>query len=319
MEDSLLKFNEQFNFQPEIVNSQKLKGNYKNFILAGMGGSHLAAGLFHIFRPGINLYIHKDYGLPPYEGSFMQESLLIASSYSGNTEEVVDFAAEAYAKGYDLAIITTGGKLLDFAKENELPYIVLPQTGIQPRTALGFSSLALASLVEPDLIPELQSLADVLGDESIREQAKELSEGLTSKIPIIYSSAQNKALSYIWKITMNETAKIESYFNIFPELNHNEMQSFEKDSQNIDVSRHFIIIHDSNDEPRIELRMKTTENLYQEQGHTVSSIFLEGESTTEKVFRSVLLANWTAFYIASSRGAEAEQVPLIEEFKKRIS
>ncbi len=320
MEDSILKFAEQFEFQPEIQNSEKLKNNYKNFITAGMGGSHLAAGLFHIFRPGINLHIHSDYGLPPYEGEFMTESLLIANSYSGNTEETFDFAEEAYSKGYDLAIITTGGKLLEFAKKNQLPYILMPSVGLQPRTALGFMSIALASLVSPDLVPELQNLRDILDSELIREQGLEIAETLKNNVPVIYSSNQNQPLAYIWKIILNETGKIPAYFNIFPELNHNEMQSFEGIESNKKISEnfHFIILHDSEDVPKIELRMKITEDLYQEMGYSVTSLFLEGDSELEKVFKSVLLANWVALGLANIYGTNPQEVLLIEKFKKRL-
>ena len=321
MEESIIKFAEQFQYQPEIQNSEKLKGNYKNFILAGMGGSHLCAGLFHIFRPGVNLYIHRDYGLPTYEDEFMSNSLLIASSYSGNTEEVVDFAEESFAKGYSLAVITSGGKLLKFAQDNNLPYILIPDTGIQPRSALGFSALAIASLVEPSFVSELQLLSGTIDPESFVQQATEMSNNLEGKIPVIYSSSQNKALVYLWKITMNETGKIPAFYNLLPELNHNEMQGydFNDNTKNISDKFSFILLHDSEDHPKIELRMRTLEDLYQEKGFDVTSIHLEGDSVPEKVFNSILLANWIALNIAKNNGAEPEKVALIEEFKKRIS
>lgn len=320
MEDSILKFGEQFEFQPEIQNSEKLKKEYKNFILAGMGGSHLAADLFHIFRPGINLHIHQDYGLPPYEGEFMSESLLIASSFSGNTEEVIDFAEEAYFKGYDLAIITTGGKLLEFAKENKLPYVLMPNTGIQPRLAIGFASISLAAFVSLDLLSELQSLKDTIDPESFRESGSEIAKTLQNKVPMIYTSNQNYALAYLWKIIMNETAKIPSFCNVFPELNHNEMQSFDSVEINKFLSEesHFIILHDSEDNPKIELRMRVTEELYQEKGYSVTSLFLEGDSELEKIFKSFILVNWIALELSDFYKTNPQEVALIEEFKKRI-
>ena len=115
MEEAILNFHKQFNFKPEIINKEKIDSP-KNFILSGMGGSHLASGLLKTFKPGINLYVHKNYGLPPFEDDFLKDSLLIASSYSGNTEETIDFLEEGYSRGYHMAVITTGGKLLDFAK-----------------------------------------------------------------------------------------------------------------------------------------------------------------------------------------------------------
>jgi glucose/mannose-6-phosphate isomerase len=320
MEESILKFAEQFQFNPEIQNADKLKGDYQSFILGGMGGSHLCAGLFHIFRPGINLYIHRDYGLPAYNDDFMSKSLFIASSYSGNTEETFDFLDAAYVKGYDVAVITSGGKLLQFAIENEIPYVLIPDTGIQPRSALGFSALSMAAFVEPGLIPELQNLTENLDSESLRDQGQEIAQILKDKIPVIYTSNQNRALGYLWKITINETGKTPSFYNVFPELNHNEMQSFDfvEKSKELAEKFAFILIHDSEDHPKIELRMRTTEDLYQEKGFEVVSLFLEGETIPEKVFKSFLLVNLIALETALIDEAEPEQVPLIEEFKRRM-
>lgn len=320
MEDSILKFAEQFDFKPEIQNKDRLKDDYEAFILGGMGGSHLAGGLFHIFKPGINLYIHRDYGLPAYDDVFLQNALLIASSYSGNTEETLEFADAAYSKGYDVAVITTGGKLLEFAKENGLPYIVIPDTGIQPRAALGFASLALATFCAPDLIPELESMRQVLEPENLHDLGRDIAKTLQGKMPIIYSSLQNRALAYIWKIKMNETGKVPSFYNCFPELNHNEMQGFDyvDATRALSAPSHFIFLHDSKDLERIELRMKTTEALYQEKGMGVTSLFLEGDSEMEKIFNSIILADWTTLELAKIYGTEPEQVPMIEEFKKRI-
>lgn len=320
MENSILKFTEQFAWTPEIQNADKLKSSYKHFILGGMGGSHLAGGLFHIFRPGINLYIHRDYGLPQYEDDFLKDSLLIASSYSGNTEETLDFADEAYSKGYDVAVITTGGKLLEFAKENNLPYILIPITGIQPRAALGFASLALATLAAPELIPELKEMENALDPENLRSLGREIAQNLEQKTPVIYSSASNRALAYIWKIKMNETAKIPSYYNVFPELNHNEMQGYDFTNANTEMSQHthFIFLHDSNDNPKIELRMKTLEALYQEKGFQVTSLALEGDTDMEKVFNSIILCDWITLELAKIYQTEPEAVPFIEEFKRRI-
>ena len=145
MQDSILKFNEQFNYQPEITGDLDLT-NIKHFIVGGMGGSHLSAGLLQMLLPEKEIFIHRDYALPRYAPEFLKESLFIASSYSGNTEETLDFADEAYSRGFKVCAITTGGKLLDFAKENQIPYILMPKTGIQPRTALGFSVLAMSAI-----------------------------------------------------------------------------------------------------------------------------------------------------------------------------
>lgn len=320
MEESILKFAEQFSYNPEIKNPEKLKGNYENFILSGMGGSHLSADVLKAHDPSLRLYVHKSYGIPKNKAEFNEKSLFIASSYSGNTEEVLDFADEAYSRGYDLIIISTGGKLIDFATEHDLPYIQIPDAGIQPRVALGFSAIALASLVSPNIIPDLNNLKNTLTPDSLKDDGKELAKILANKIPIIFTSERNLAVAYNWKIKINETGKIPAFYNVFPELNHNEMQGYDFTEGNKQLSEnfHFIFIGDSEDHPRIIKRMEVLEEQLQEKGLPVNKIYLSGQNRFEEIFNSLLLADWTALGLSEFYETEAEQVPLIEDFKKRI-
>jgi glucose/mannose-6-phosphate isomerase len=320
MKDSILDFAKQFSYKPEVQNKENIKENYNNYILAGMGGSHLAAGILHAHTPGINLYIHRDYGIPSYSEEFNKESLFIASSYSGNTEEVLDLADEAYSKGYDILVITTGGKLLEFAKENNLAFIQLPDDGIQPRLAIGYSTMALTSIVAPNLVSELNSLEGTISPESINSDGIELAGLLKNKIPVIFSSNKNRSIAYNWKIKMNETGKIPSFYNVFPELNHNEMQGYDFVDVNQELSKnfHFIFIKDKNEHPRVLKRMEVLEGQFQEKGFSVNTILLTGESRFEQIFQSLILADWTALGLSEIYETEPEQVPLIEEFKKRI-
>lgn len=320
MEESIKNFSKQFGFKPEIIGAGKLSGNYKNYILGGMGGSHLAGGIFKIVNPKINLSIHRDYGLPGYITNDLEKPLFIACSHSGNTEEVLDFADEAYSKGYEIIVITTGGKLLNFAKENSLPYILVPNDGIQPRTALGYLILALYQIILPEEVTVLQAVGATLNPLKNSSEAKNLAESLKNKIPVIYTSSQNRNIAYNWKIKMNETAKIPAFYNSFPELNHNEMQGYDFVGENQVLSDkiQFVFIHDNADDERIEGRMKATEQLYQEKGMSVSSIFLEGNTPIEKIFNSLLLADLTALELSKIYNTEPEAVPLIEKFKKLI-
>lgn len=322
MEQAIRDFAKQFQYKPEIINGEKLADSYENYVICGMGGSHLATGILKTYKPGINLYVHRDYDLPPYDESFLKNSLLIASSYSGNTEEVISFLEAGHSKGYSVAVIATGGKLIDFAKENNLPYIQMPDTGIQPRSALGYSLLSMAKMVnEASCCGELESLALTLKPENFEEQGKELAGELKGKLPIIYSSNKNLAIAYNWKIKMNETGKIPAFYNLFPELNHNEMQGMDVDSNTEDIFKnfHFIFIKDSADHERIQKRMDITEKLYQEKGLAVTSLYLEGENVFEKIFNSLILADWIALNIAKSNGRNPEEVPMVENFKKQMS
>jgi len=320
MEESIKEFSKQLAYNPVIENKDNFVKKDK-FILCGMGGSHLAAGLIKMMRPGIELYVHRDYGLPPYDEDFLKNSLLIASSYSGNTEEVLDFLEEGYSKGYDMAVISTGGKLIDFAKENNIPYVKMPDDGIQPRTALGYSSIALSFVMDKqDCLDEIKSLEDLIDSSKDENEGKNIAESLSGRIPVIYSSLQNREIAYNWKIKMNETGKVPAFYNVIPELNHNEMQGFQIDKMDDSFKElfHVFLLKDKSDHVRNIKRMDVIQRLYEEQGIPVTEITLNGETVSDKFFKALFLADWIAIGIAKNKGIDPEKVPFIEDFKNRM-
>ncbi len=321
MEESIRNFAKQFEYKPEIKNVDKLGTGYKNFVLSGMGGSHLPAGILKTYKPELNLYIHRDYGVPEYTKEFCRETLFIACSYSGNTEEVFDFLDESYSRGHDVFVISTGGKLIDFAKENKLPHIQLPKMDIQPRLAVGYTTIALSSVVIPQLLPELVSLSKTLDPKKVEKEGNSIAESLFGKVPVIYSSEKNKHIAYNWKIKYNETAKIPAFYNVFPELNHNEMQGYDFIAENEAFSKefHFIILKDKSDDDRVVKRMDVLQKLFEEKGLGVTEIYLDGNSRFEQIFNSLLLADWVTLAIAKKYGVDPDKVPLIEKFKGQIS
>lgn len=315
MEESIRNFSKQLSYIPVIENVSNLKKT-DSFIFCGMGGSHLAVGLLKLYDPTINLSVHYDYGLPSYQK--LKDSLLIASSYSGNTAETIDFAEKAFKEGLNLIIITSGGKLLSFAREHAVPYIALPSVNIQPRVAIGYSLLALAQAIgNESLLNALSQLGGKLKPLEFENQGKEIASRLEGKIPVIYTSNVNHSLAYNWKIKFNETAKVPAFFNMFPELNHNELSGFDsvENTENLSSSFHFIFLEDENDHPQVRKRMEVTKNIFLEKGFSVESLTLTGESVLERTFNSIFLADWTAIHLAKIYGTEPEQVPLIEKFK----
>lgn len=321
MEEAIKQFNTQFSFKPEIINGDSLVRKNR-IIVGGMGGSHLASGILKEANPFLDLYVHRSYGLPPLSKSHFDESLFIASSYSGNTEETLDFARIAFENKHALACIAVGGKLIEFAEKNGIPYIKLPDTGIQPRSALGFSMIAIATLIGDALsLVALASLLTSLKPEDIRNNGKEFAESLNGRIPIIYTSLENTAVAYNWKIKFNETGKIPAFYNVFPELNHNEMTGFDviDSTKALSANVHFVFIASRDDHPQVLRRMEICEKLYQERGLPVTKLWLEGQNRFEQIFRSLLLADWTALHLSKIYGTEAEQVPMVEEFKRLIA
>jgi len=321
MKQDITHISEQFEFKP-FVENESAATSYESFVVCGMGGSHLSAGLMKIYNPELNIYIHRDYGLPTISKERFSKSLFVASSYSGNTEEVIDFANEACKAGYALAIISTGGALIEFAKEHSLPFILMPKTGAQPRNALGFSFVSLAKFIGGDkAVGEIQELAQKLQPGEIENQGKRLAASLKNKVPIIYSSRANQALAYSWKIKFNETTKIPAFHNIFPELNHNEMTGFDFISSTKDLSAkfHFIFLKDTHDHPKVLARMDVLKGQYEDRGFLVEVVDMVGQNKFEKIYNTIALADWTVYALAEKYGTDPEQVPMIEEFKKLIS
>ena len=315
METAIKNFARQFAFEPKIENVGRWR-RFSQFVAAGMGGSQLAADLIKIRQPDLPLLVHRDYGLPPLPGDELKNYLIIASSYSGNTEETIDAFKTALSKKLATAAISVGGELLELAKAAQAPYVQLPDTGIPPRSALGFGLRAFFKLMgEEEALQETTGLAQTLRPENLETAGRALAQKLNGKIPIIYSSGGNRPLAYNWKIKFNETGKIPAFINVFPELNHNEMTGFDG---SLSEKFHFLFLADSSDHPRTARRMATTKALYEKQGLPVEWLPLAGDSLFLKIFNSLILADWTACHLAKNRGLDPAATPLIEEFKRSI-
>ncbi|OGN31516.1 MAG: hypothetical protein A3I92_00535 [Candidatus Yanofskybacteria bacterium RIFCSPLOWO2_02_FULL_43_10b] len=358
IEEDIRNFNKQFSWEPEIMQGSTLSQEKGRTLVLGMGGSHLGADLLNAYDPKLGLVVHSDYGLPerldsrPRSDLFKDsrsdlvdfDDLVIASSYSGNTEEVLDGLRQALAEGLKVAVIASGGKLLEIAKEKSLPYIKLP-AGLQPRMSAGYQVKALAKFLGlQNVLEELNQLSHGhlaeqgahvgLNSSEFEERGKTLAEKLKNKIPIIYSSQANRALAYTWKVRFNETAKIPAFYNIFPELNHNEMTGYSDQGGGEQFLRKLgdknfvhrspeifslLMLADSEDHPKIQKRMEIFSKLFGEKGFQIEKIALTGEGRLYRLFSNLLLADWTSYYIAKQNGTDPEAIPLVEEFKMLIS
>jgi glucose/mannose-6-phosphate isomerase len=320
MYEIIKNFSRQFEYEPQIEGSLSLEG-VKNFIAVGMGGSHLAADILNSYDQSFNILVHKNYGLPNLPEEILKESLIILNSYSGDTEEVIDSFNLALEKKLKMASITYNGKLLELSKEHNIPFIKLPEPKIQPRLALGFHTKALLKILNKEKeLKEISELVYLLKPEEFEGQGKELAQKVKDKIPIIYASEKNQAIAYIWKIKFNETSKIPAFYNVFPELNHNEMTGFDikETTRHLPQNFIFLILFDKEDHPKIQKRMTILKNLYEERNLKVEILKLEGQNRFHKIFSSLVLAYWTSFYLAKEYQVKPEEVPMVEEFKKMI-
>src|SRR3989338_1191050 len=326
--ESIKSLQKQLQYQPELVNGNKL-GKYERFIFVGMGGSALGPDLLRISNPELDILIHRDYGLPDLPDKVLQNSLIVLNSYSGNTEEVLDAFKLALGKGLSVVAVSIGGKLLELARQNTVPYVKMPDWGLEPRLALGLNLRALLKVLGQD---EVLDTIPKIRMEDFEKKGKKLADKLRGFVPIIYSSRKNGPIAYAWKVKSNETAKKPSVSNVFPELNHNEMAGFHAGEVSklpscddcsayarlLSQNFHFIFLKDKTDNLKILKRMEVTTELFKKQKLNVETIELIGDNVFAKIFSSLQLADWVSYYIAKEYGIDPTDISTVEEFKKSI-
>lgn len=321
MEDALKKFPDQFSYEPRTLHEEKLRRS-PHIIAAGMGGSHLAAGIVNAWKPSLGIRVHRDYGLPPIPEEELKDFLVVAISYSGNTEETLDVFETAKERGLARAAISVGGTLLARARAEGVPYVMVPDTGIQPRAALGFMTKALLAVMgESEGIKELETLAKLLRADELEAAGRSLAETLKDRVPVIYASNRNEAVAYNWKIKFNETGKIPAFVNALPEANHNEMTGFDVIESTKPLSKNFsfLFITDEEDHPRVQKRFRILKEMYEARKLPVTVLELAGRNRFHKIFALLLTADWAAYHLARWYGTEPEAVLMVEEFKKRVA
>ena len=300
-EEGILGIPKQFGYQPEVVGKDKIKP-FKKVIVLGMGGSRLAADVLNMFKPELDIYIHSDYDLPALGDETLASSLIVANSYSGDTVEPISGAKMAIEKGLNLIVISTGGELINIANQHGVPHIVLPHGVMPPRLMLGHDLMALSALIGFDTA-DLAACQNI-DAEALKAEGNQVARQIGSAIPLIYTSERLNELGYIWKIILNETAKMPAFHNRFPEADHNEIAGFQGDWA---AGFHSIILRDDFDE-RLGERMDLTAKLFQSHGMLVATVPLVGASLAEKIISSVIVAHWAAVELA--RLADVEPIPV---------
>jgi len=303
----------------EAIDLSRLREKYTAVIIAGMGGSSIAGLLLQAYLADekLSLAVIQDYNLPLWADN---KTLVVACSYSGNTEETLSCFKDARRKSCGLVAVTTGNKLGEYARVSRIPIITLP-IGYQPRAAMAIEFFALLRLLEKlrlvksrasevlrlkqDIKPKLQAL---------ERNAMVLSEKLVNKTPIIYTSKRFEAVGYRWKCQFNENAKVMAFNNVLPEMNHNEIEGFE----NLQAAYHAIILRFEEDHRRIQKRMSLIKEIMLRKGISDTEIGIRGPSLLSKLFSAILLGDLTSYYLALRLKTNPSEVRLIEDFKEKL-
>lgn len=324
----ILDFPKQFRVGFEAAKNINLKGNFKAVIICGMGGSGLPGEILKIWleskKISLPIILRKNYDLPY---GIDKNYLVICISYSGNTEETLSAYQSAKKKNLSIISITSGGKLAGLSKNNKSPVAIVPSGIIAPRLAIGYQFAALLKILNNcDIIKNnlnlknLLSLEKSLQPKNLENKGKKLAKKLFNKIPFIYAPEDLNVLPYIWKIGLNEAAKIAAVIACFPELSHHEIMGLGKiNKKQLSNKKFFVVfLKNANTHPRILKQIKITQSLIEEQGTKTESIQLEGKNILEKIFSNIILAFWTSHYLALEYKIDPIKIKLIEDLKKRM-
>lgn len=323
MREVILNSPQQISHSMEVNKDVQVEGSFDSIILAGMGGSGHPGDLLNALHlPKVPLTVHRSYNLPKIYG---QKPLVIASSYSGNTEESITAYQEAKAKGFGLMVNTAGGRLEEFAKKDQAPLVKIDFQDMQPRHTLFASFVGLAtalahSNLASDISEDLKRVEAVLMEKipTLEEGAKELAKKLKNNVPVFTSSPVLAFAAKNFKIQANENAKTPAFWNEFPELNHNEMVGFSNLPADYSAKFHAVMLTQDADHPRIKARMDVAEELYKSWGVEVTRFQVEGATQLEKLFTAVSFGMWTTYYLALEYGIDPIPVAGVENFKKKL-
>ena len=296
-------------------------------VVAGMGGSALAALLAKAWlaeQLTVPFEVVREYELPAYVD---EATLVIASSYSGNTEETLAALEQAQRLGAQVSVIAAGGKLLEIGAAEAIARVAIP-SGLQPRMAVLFNLKALSSLlghfgiISQDLQHEVTAHAQWLRAETEqwlpsvttdKNQAKQLALLAVGKTAVFYGGRLTGPVAYKWKISWNENAKNVAVWNVYPETNHNEFMGWASHP----VEKPFAVfdLKSSFEHPRILKRFEVTDKLLSGKRPKATPILLQGETPLAQLLWGSILADFVSIYVAILNGVDPTPVDLVEKFK----
>ncbi len=327
----ILETPEQFAAGFELSRHIKPHGTFDTLVFSGMGGSALPADLLRTYLDDIaqrfpesqpiTILQNRTYGLPAHRPG---TALHFVCSYSGNTEETLETLSALIAQQAPVIGVSSGGQVEVLCQAQGIPHIKLPipNPTFQPRMGTGYFIGAFLQVLMnlgciPDVRAEVIDAAERYGKKSleIEEKAKKLATSLAKSTPIVYSGESYKSVALVWKIKLNENAKTPAFWNVFPELNHNEMVGWTLPQGRFSA----LFLRDPDDHPRIVKRFAITAELLREKGIAVEIIDMEGETVFEKMFSSVMLGDFTSYYLALEYGQDPTPVDMVEKLKKLLT
>lgn len=296
--------------------------NIQNIVISGLGGSGIGGTIISELisdRCSVPIIINKDYFIP----SFVNEhTLFIVSSYSGNTEETVSAMNLAMKKNAQIVCVTSGGKILELAKQHLFDFIEIPG-GHPPRSCIGYSLVQLIKVLvskgfaDEKLFLDLDKAVQLLDSENvnIKIEADAIAKNLLNKIPVIYTLGTCEGVAVRFRQQINENSKMLCWHHVFPEMNHNELVGWTTKNDDLVV----VTFHTSFDFDRTKKRYEVCKPVFQKYSNEVIDIVAKGESKLEQFLYLINIGDWISCYIADLRGIDAVEVNVIDHLKGELS
>lgn len=308
-----------------------LKGPFSSIVMTGMGGSAIGGDILRSYvsqELRVPCLVNRSYTLPAFVNT---STLVVVSSYSGNTEETLSAYKAARERGAKILCLTTGGEVLRLAEQHGNPAIkVIP--GLQPRAALGYSFFPLLlALTRTGLLrsqeKNIQETVDLLWKLSRQlgnyrtktNRAVRIARILHGRLPIIYSSSEHlDAVNVRWRGQISENAKQLAYGHVLPELNHNEIVGWNVD-RTLMKKTAVLFLKDKGVHDRVRLREEVTRSIVRRHAGKVLEVSSEGSSLLARIFSLVYLGDWVSYYLAILNRRNPTPVKVIEYLKGELA
>lgn len=306
----------------ESANLKPAAQNINAVLVCGLGGSGIGGKIIALLLKKeleVPFLCINDYEVPAWVD---QNTLVIASSYSGDTEETLSAVKECKKRGSEIAVITSGGDLCDQAIANNWNYCKVPG-GEQPRAMLAYSLvqqlyiLSNYNLINNDINGDLTKVIELLDDQehATREEAMKIAAKLKGKLPIIYAGNDFKGVAVRWRQQINENAKELCWHHVLPEMTHNEVVGWAGGTKQLAP----IFLHSNLNHPRTNRRWEISKEIISKYTDTIQETEARGTSKLEQTFYLIHLGDWVSYFISEIKNIDAVEVDVINHLKGEMA
>ena len=294
----------------------------RNVLICGLGGSGIGGtivGDIISSKTSIPIAATKDYSIPNFVN---EHSLVIASSYSGNTEETLYALEKCQARGAEIAVITSGGKLKTIAEEYNYNKIIIP--GNQPpRAMFGYAFTELFfilnhyGVIDNYFKKDFEKAISLIDNEKthVQKQAMDLAKKLYKQTPVIYVANGFEGVAVRFRQQLNENSKMLCWHNVVPEMNHNELLGWRTNIDNLAV----IYFRNKCDYDRNQIRMDINKKVISKFTSNITEIWSKGDSFIENSLYHISLGDWTSWYLSEMNNVDAIEIDVINFLKGELA